>query len=99
MTQPGQLSQPVKTESGYHIIRLVAHEDRPISASECSRLSDEKFDEWLTNYKTTAAIQTNDLWQEVVPLLPTLPAELQQVIQQMQGANAPPSSNPAPTNP
>jgi peptidyl-prolyl cis-trans isomerase D len=99
MTQPGQLSQPVKTKSGYHIIRLVAHEDRPISASECSNLSDQKFDDWLTNYKTAAAIQTNDLWQEVVPLLPTLPAELQQVIQQMQGASAPPSSNPAPTNP
>jgi parvulin-like peptidyl-prolyl isomerase len=100
MTQPGQISQPVKTKFGYHLIRLVAHENRPISASECSNLSNQKFNDWLTSYKSTAAVELKDLWQEVVPLLPTLPADLQQVIQQIQGANAPPSgSYPPPVTP
>jgi peptidyl-prolyl cis-trans isomerase D len=100
LTTPGQISQPVKTQFGYHIIRLVAHENRPISASECSTLSDQKFNDWLTNYKTTADIQINsDLWMANVPLLPTLPADLKSVIDQIQGANAPPSGIPAPTNP
>jgi parvulin-like peptidyl-prolyl isomerase len=100
LTQPGQISQPVKTQFGYHIIRLVAHENRPISASQCSSLSDQKFNDWLTNYKTTAQIKTYDIWQTVVPLLPTLPADLQSAIQQLQGAGAPPSgAYPAPTNP
>ena len=58
LTQPGQISQPVKTQFGYHIIRLVGHENRPITPSECSRLSDQKFTDWLTNYKTTANIKS-----------------------------------------
>jgi parvulin-like peptidyl-prolyl isomerase len=100
LAQPGQLSQPVKTQFGYHIIRLVAHENRPISASECSRIVEQKFTDWLTTYKSTANIQTNDIWQEVVPINPTLPADLQSVIQQIQGANAAPTqSYPPPTTP
>ncbi len=100
MTQPGQISQPVKTQFGYHLIRLVAHENRPISASDCSRLSDQKFNDWLTTYKTTAQVKTYDIWQTVVPLLPTLPADLQNVVRQLQGAGAPPSgAYPAPTTP
>jgi peptidyl-prolyl cis-trans isomerase D len=100
LTQPGQISQPVKTQFGYHLIRLVAHEDRPISASECTNLSNQKFDDWITSYKSTAVIDIKPLWEEVVPLLPTLPADLQQVIQQIQGANAPPSgSYPPPITP
>ncbi len=101
LTTPGQISQPVKTQFGYHLIRLVGHENRPITApTECTRLSDQKFNEWLTTYKTTAAITVNDtLWMSQVPLNPTLPADLQSVIQQIQGANAPPSGYPAPTTP
>lgn len=99
LTQPGQISQPVKTQFGYHVIRLVGHENRPLSASDCSQLSDQKFNDWLTNYKSTAKIQTNDIWQLEVPLLPTLPADLQKVIQQLQGAGAPPSGYPPPTTP
>ena len=95
LTQPGQISQPIKTQFGYHIIRLVAHETRPISASQCTQLSDKKFDEWLTTYKSTAQVQVNsEFWQTIVPILPTMPAELQQVIQQMQGQNAVPSDFP-----
>ncbi len=95
LTTPGQISQPVATKFGYHIIRLVAHENRPISASQCSQLSDTKFNDWLTTYKSTAQVQVNtDFWQTIVPILPTLPADLQQVIQQMQGQNAVPSDFP-----
>ena len=95
LTQPGQISQPIKTQFGYHIIRLVAHETRPISASQCTQLSDKKFDEWLTTYKSTAQVQVNsEFWQTIVPILPTMPAELQQVIEQMQGQNAVPSDFP-----
>ncbi len=98
LTTPGQISQPVKTQFGYHLIRLVGHENRPITPTECSRLSDQKFNEWLTSYKTTATININDLlWQSQVPLSPTLPSDLQSIIQQIQGPNAPPSS--APTTP
>jgi parvulin-like peptidyl-prolyl isomerase len=101
MTTPGQISPPVKTQFGYHIIRLVAHESRPISAAECTRQADTKFTDWLTSYKATAQIQTYDtIWTQNVPLLPTLPANLQQVIQSIQGAGAPPSAAyPAPVTP
>jgi peptidyl-prolyl cis-trans isomerase D len=100
LTTPGQISPPVKTQFGYHLIRLVGHENRPITPTECSRLSDTKFNDWLTNYKTTATININDtLWMSQVPLNPTLPADLQSVIQQIQGANAAPSGYPPPVTP
>jgi parvulin-like peptidyl-prolyl isomerase len=101
LTEPGQISEPVQTQFGWHIIRLVAHEDRPLSASECSDLPQQKFEEWLQELRAGAVVEIKDVWQELVPIEPTLPADIQAPIATLQAANAannPPAgfSTPAP---
>lgn len=88
--QVGQISDPVKTQFGYHVIRLLGHEDRPLTAAECSRMKSEKFQTWLNDLRTNSQVQLLDYWKEIYPLLPTLPAEIQQVLDSAAaGAGAP----------
>jgi peptidyl-prolyl cis-trans isomerase D len=78
----GEISEPVQSQFGWHIIRVLGHEDRPVSASTCEQLKSDAFQKWLDQVKSESTVETFDLWQEVVPLQPTLPAEIQQIIQQ-----------------
>ena len=91
----GQISEPVQTQFGWHIIRVLGHEDRPVSQSTCNQLKSDAFQKWLDQVKSDSTIETLDLWQEVVPLQPTLPADIQQIIQQ----NAQPTPQGFPASP
>jgi parvulin-like peptidyl-prolyl isomerase len=86
--QVGEISQPVQSQFGWHIIRVLGHENRPLTAVECQNLEQTKFQEWLTDFRENSQVEILDYWQQIVPLQPTLPAEIQQVIQQASGAPA-----------
>jgi peptidyl-prolyl cis-trans isomerase D len=79
--QPGDLSEPVKTEFGWHIIQVLGNEDRPIAESEYNQLKTTKFTEWLTELKKALTIEIKDIWQDRSPTTPVLPAEIEQYIQ------------------
>lgn len=80
--QVGETSQPVQSEFGWHIIRVLGHEERSLPAAECERLVLTKFREWMDQLKEISDIQTFELWKEVVPVRPTLPPEIQGLVQQ-----------------
>ena len=80
----GEISLPIKTEFGWHIIRILGHEDRSLTATECDDLKDQKFDEWLTQLRENSEVEIDEIWQEVVPLQPTLPAEIQSIVDQLK---------------
>jgi parvulin-like peptidyl-prolyl isomerase len=89
LTEPGQISEPVKSQFGWHIIRLVGRENRPLSASECSQLPDQKFAEWVQGIRDSSEVEIKDFWQEIVPLNPTLSSDIQQAVQGLRGAQIP----------
>ncbi len=76
MSEIGQISEPVQTQYGYHIIQLLGKERRPVSESRLSTLKQEKFNSWLEEVKASLKIETNDNWQDKVPTVPTVPPEL-----------------------
>ena len=86
---PGQISPPVNSQFGWHIIRLVSHEDRPLTDSECAAKSNNEFNTWLENLRSTSEVDVREFWREVVPIQPTLRAEIQTAVQQLGGQSVP----------
>lgn len=76
----GEVSQPVKTQFGWHLIRVLGHEIRPLTPTECQRMIDDKFEAWLTELRAQSQIELLPYWETIVPLLPTLPPEIQQMV-------------------
>lgn len=71
----GEISDPVKTEFGWHIIQLVGKEVKPLSDSAFENLKFTKFEEWIAEQKEAATIKKNDIWKDVVPIEPNIPVE------------------------
>ena len=77
----GELSQPVKTSFGYHIIQVLGHENRQLSADELSSAKSTVYQNYIDELKTSATITKNDVWASVVPSDPTIPTEIRTAAQ------------------
>ena len=75
-SQPiGEISQPIQSQFGYHIIQVIAREQLPVSGSRYDQLKQEAFDTWLSTTRsegeTAETIKTSaDVWQNHVPAMP-----------------------------
>jgi len=78
MTEIGEISQPVETSFGWHIIQLLGKEQRAASSDQLDQLKQEKFTTWLTSVKAELDIQTFDNWVDKVPTTPVTPATFSQ---------------------
>ncbi len=72
----GAISDPVKSSFGYHIIQVLGHEDRPLSASEWMNARQQAFQTWLNEQRESDQVEEFDRWMDYVPVEPTLPAEI-----------------------
>lgn len=73
-TAIGSYSQPVQSAFGWHIIQVLGHELRPLSASELDQLRQTKFTEWLAQQRQAmdSEITINDVWASRTPSDPTV---------------------------
>ncbi|MDZ4768940.1 MAG: peptidylprolyl isomerase [Chloroflexota bacterium] len=55
--QPNQIAGPVGTQLGYHIIQTLESEVRPIADDKRAILAQTRFEQWLTDLTTSAAIE------------------------------------------
>jgi hypothetical protein len=75
----GQISDPVQSKYGWHIIQLIGHEDNmPISDSMKSTIEQNKFSEWLTNFTSSDQVTKTNDWINYVPSSPALPTQAAQ---------------------
>lgn len=84
--QVGQVSQPVQSQFGWHVIQVLGHEMHPLTDSQYQQAQSTKFQDWLTGVRDKSDIVIKDIWTQRVPTVPTLPAEIESVIQQSQQA-------------
>lgn len=70
----GEISAPVQSDYGFHVIQVIGHEDRPLSADQFTSQKQQAFDDFLTKLRESATITINDIWKTIVPTDPALPS-------------------------
>jgi len=70
----GEISQPVKSQFGYHIIQVLAHEQIPLDANAYDQAKQTVFNDWLTKARADYKVVAYDNWQNIVPTDPPAPA-------------------------
>ena len=93
----GEISQPVKSQFGYHIIQSMGNEDRPLSDTDFQTLQQTQFQQWLDLQKKNYKIATrDDLIAQRAPSTPTWPTVLDDFITQAQQQQSLPQVQPTP---
>jgi peptidyl-prolyl cis-trans isomerase D len=68
----GEISQPIKSTYGYHIIQVLGHESRPLTEQEYTDAVSAAFAAWLQTERASAKVVINNGWANFVPTSPTL---------------------------
>lgn len=68
--EPGVISDPVKSDFGWHIIQVIAKQDRPLTADEYQQTREKAFTDWLAAARTDYGVETFDFWKSRVPTEP-----------------------------
>jgi parvulin-like peptidyl-prolyl isomerase len=73
----GEVSQPVKTDFGYHVIQVLGHEERPLDAQQFEQNKQTSFTDFLKKLRDESKVEIyDDVWKPIVPTEPALPAGL-----------------------
>jgi peptidyl-prolyl cis-trans isomerase D len=78
----GEISQPVQSQFGYHIIQVLGKDVRPLSSSQLEQARQTEFSTWLTAQREASEVEIFDRWMERVPTQPSIPADLLAQVQQ-----------------
>ena len=68
----GEISQPVQSQFGYHIIQVIGHEDRPLTAEEYKTQTDQFFSDWVAEIRSNSDLIIYDYYMDRIPLDPSL---------------------------
>jgi parvulin-like peptidyl-prolyl isomerase len=68
----GDISQPIKTSSGYYVIQILGHEVRPLTDQQFQTAVSNAFTTWLTQQRDKSKVVINNSWTNYVPTSPTL---------------------------
>lgn len=86
----GEISEPVTSSFGVHIIQVLGHEDRPLGPSEYEQALSAKFDEFVAGLLEVATVERNEGWEEQMPSEPVLDDEILQAIQALMSGSTTP---------
>lgn len=62
--------EPVQSQYGYHIIQLIARQERPLSEDQFSLARDVEFQKWLNTAREEYGVEIFDIWRQRVPTEP-----------------------------
>lgn len=71
LENPGDYTlEPVQSQFGFHIIQLIARQERPLPADRLETAKETSFQDWLTAIREEYSIETFDIWRQRVPTEP-----------------------------
>jgi peptidyl-prolyl cis-trans isomerase D len=102
LEKSGDFTQtPVQSQFGFHIIQLIAKQDRPINAEEIASAREAKFTAWLATTRETYTVVINDeFWRLREPKEPnfiTQATEVAETSAAFQTEQAQATETPTPT--
>lgn len=68
----GEISDPVQTQFGWHIIQLVGKGEMPLTAWDYQDAQEKFYQDWFEKVKSETDIVINDVWKDIVPTEPSL---------------------------
>jgi len=75
--EAGEISEPVETSFGWHVIQLVTRATNNIDATKFQQNKQIFFDNWLLELRNSRTdIQIDEIWKTLTPSTPAVPAEL-----------------------
>jgi parvulin-like peptidyl-prolyl isomerase len=77
----GEISDPVQTDFGWHILQALGKEQMPIDEAALENLRNQSFSEWLIEKRLEYELEINEDWISFVPSEPVLPQEVIDYIQ------------------
>jgi peptidyl-prolyl cis-trans isomerase D len=66
----GEVSEPIKSQFGYHIIQVLGRQELPLSETQLQQSRDQTFTDFLTTAKDDAEITSYDTWVNQIPPMP-----------------------------
>lgn len=72
----GEISDPIQSDYGYHIIQVLGHETRPMTQSALQSNKQMIFSKWLEELTSKDSIKILDNWVNDIPMTPVIPPEL-----------------------
>ncbi len=94
----GQISEPVQTDYGWHVLESLGKESRPLTDSAYSALQNQVWNDWVgektTEYEPELEIKDN--WVKFVPTEPALPQEYVTFINSLSQPQLLPTDIPLP---
>lgn len=82
----GDISEPVNTTHGWHIIQLIGKGVNPVDEQEHSRLKTAYFDNWLKEMREKRTdITLNENWLKYMPTKPEIPQQFYDAIMNPTG--------------
>jgi parvulin-like peptidyl-prolyl isomerase len=71
LEKPGDITEtPVQSQFGYHIIQLIAKQERPLDASQYEQARTTAFEDWLTQVRDGYEVEQDGWWKSRVPTEP-----------------------------
>jgi len=74
--EDGEISQPVQSQFGWHVIQKLGHRIQAADDTTYEQIKQSVFDSWLTDQRDTSEIETSDDWLTVYPETPAIPEGL-----------------------